>query len=26
MITLMGYKQPFEGGDFGGWSSTSPGE
>jgi uncharacterized damage-inducible protein DinB len=26
MLTLMGYKQPFEGGDFGGWSSTSPGE
>jgi len=23
MITLMGYKQPFEGGDFGGWSNTS---
>jgi uncharacterized damage-inducible protein DinB len=26
MITLMGYRQPFEGGDFGGWSSTSRGE
>lgn len=21
MITLMGYEQPFEGGDFGGWSN-----
>jgi len=20
MVTLMGYEQPFEGGDFGGWS------
>jgi uncharacterized damage-inducible protein DinB len=24
MITLMGYKQPLEGGDFGGWSKTNP--
>jgi uncharacterized damage-inducible protein DinB len=24
MITLMGYGQPFEGGDFGGWSNASP--
>jgi len=23
MITLMGYQQPFECGDFGGWSNTS---
>jgi uncharacterized damage-inducible protein DinB len=23
MITLMGYDQPFEGGDFGGWSNNS---
>ncbi len=23
MITLMGHKQPFEGGDFGGWSNVS---
>jgi uncharacterized damage-inducible protein DinB len=23
MITLMGYGQPFEGGDFGGWSNTA---
>ena len=23
MITLMGYPQPFEGGDYGGWSETS---
>jgi uncharacterized damage-inducible protein DinB len=23
MITLMGYPQPFEGGDFGGWSNTA---
>jgi uncharacterized damage-inducible protein DinB len=23
MITLMGYGQPFEGGDFGGWSNAS---
>lgn len=22
MLTLMGYEQPFEGGDFGGWSNT----
>lgn len=22
MITLMGYQQPFEGGDFGGWSNS----
>jgi uncharacterized damage-inducible protein DinB len=22
MATLMGYEQPFEGGDFGGWSNT----
>jgi uncharacterized damage-inducible protein DinB len=22
MITLMGYEQPFEGGDYGGWSNT----
>lgn len=21
MLTLMGYEQPFEGGDFGGWSN-----
>jgi uncharacterized damage-inducible protein DinB len=24
MITLMGYGQPFEGGDFGGWSNINP--
>jgi uncharacterized damage-inducible protein DinB len=24
MITLMGYGQPFEGGDFGGWSNLNP--
>ncbi len=23
MITLMGYDQPFEGGDFGGWSNSA---
>ena len=23
MITLMGYEQPFEGGDYGGWSNRS---
>ena len=23
MITLMGYEQPFEGGDYGGWSNTA---
>jgi uncharacterized damage-inducible protein DinB len=23
MITLMGHPQPFEGGDFGGWSNTA---
>ena len=23
MITRMGYRQPFEGGDFGGWSNVS---
>ena len=23
MITLMGHAQPFEGGDFGGWSNTA---
>ncbi len=23
MITLMGHTQPFEGGDFGGWSNTA---
>lgn len=23
MFTLMGYAQPFEGGDFGGWSNTA---
>jgi uncharacterized damage-inducible protein DinB len=23
MVTLMGYAQPFEGGDFGGWSTAS---
>jgi uncharacterized damage-inducible protein DinB len=23
MITLMGYQQPFEGGDFGGWSNAA---
>ena len=23
MITLMGYEQPFEGGDYGGWSNTT---
>ena len=23
MITLMGYEQPFEGGDYGGWSNVS---
>lgn len=23
MITLMGYGQPFEGGDYGGWSNTA---
>jgi len=22
MVTLMGYQQPFEGGDYGGWSNT----
>ena len=22
MITLLGYEQPFEGGDYGGWSNT----
>jgi len=24
MITLMGYEQPLEGGDFGGWSKANP--
>jgi uncharacterized damage-inducible protein DinB len=23
MVTLMGYGQPFEGGDFGGWSNSA---
>jgi uncharacterized damage-inducible protein DinB len=23
MLTLMGYEQPFEGGDYGGWSNTN---
>ena len=25
MVTLMGFEQPFEGGDFGGWSISGPG-
>jgi uncharacterized damage-inducible protein DinB len=24
MITLLGYEQPFEGGDYGGWSNRQP--
>jgi uncharacterized damage-inducible protein DinB len=24
MATILGYEQPFEGGDFGGWSNTNP--